>query len=187
LVRQLADALGAAHQAGIIHRDLKPENIIYEPATEQVKLLDFGIARDAELPAEERLTRTGFFVGTLKYVAPEALSGELVDGRADIFSLATITYWLLAGVHPFSGRTPRELFQQLLSGSPVPLNQAVRGVQFPAALEAAVMRGLARDPAKRQPTVAAFAADVEAGIAAGPGPSGAGLLEGLKRALGWRR
>src|SRR2546426_581004 len=187
LVRQLADALGAAHQAGIIHRDLKPENIIYEPATEQVKLLDFGIARDAELPAEERLTRTGFFVGTLKYVAPEALSGELVDGRADIFSLATITYWLLAGVHPFSGRTPRELFQQLLSGAPVPLNQAVRGVQFPAALEAAVMRGLARDPAKRQPTVAAFAADVEAGIAAGPGPSGAGLLEGLKRALGWRR
>src|SRR5205814_1898152 len=112
LVRQLADALGAAHQAGIIHRDLKPENIIYEPATEQVKLLDFGIARDAELPAEERLTRTGFFVGTLKYVAPEALSGELVDGRADIFSLATITYWLLAGVHPFSGRTPRELLRE---------------------------------------------------------------------------
>jgi len=159
LVRQLADALGAAHQAGIIHRDLKPENIIYEPTTEQVKLLDFGIARDAELPAEERLTRTGFFVGTLKYVAPEALSGELVDGRADIFSLATITYWLLAGVHPFTGRTPRELFQQLLSGSPVPLNHAVRGVVFPAALETAVMRGLARDPAKRQPTVAAFAAD----------------------------
>src|SRR5437870_8911837 len=187
LVRQLADALSAAHQAGIIHRDLKPENIVYDAATERVKLLDFGIARDAELPAEERLTRTGFFVGTLQYVAPEALSGELVDGRADIFSLATITYWLLAGVHPFSGRTPRELFQQLLSGAPVPLNQAVRGVQFPAALEAAVMRGLARDPAKRQPTVAAFAADVEAGIAAGPGPSGAGLLEGLKRALGWRR
>src|SRR5438477_197945 len=99
---------------------------------------------------------------------------------------ATITYWLLAGVHPFSGRTPRELFQQLLSGTPVPLNQAVRGVQFPAALEGAVMRGLARDPAKRQPTVAAFAAEVEAGIAAGPGPGSGGLLAGLKRALGWR-
>jgi len=187
LVRQLADALGAAHQAGIIHRDLKPENIMYEPVTEQVKLLDFGIARDAELPAEERLTRTGFFVGTLKYVAPEALSGELVDGRADIFSLATITYWLLSGVHPYTGRTPRELFQQLLSGTPVPLNQAVRGVQFPAALEAAVMRGLARDPAKRQPTVGAFATDVEAGIAAGPGAKAGGLLAGLKRALGLRR
>src|ERR1044072_5285842 len=57
----------AAHNAGIIHRDLKPENIMYDPAARTVKLLDFGIARDAEEPPEERLTRTGFFVGTLQY------------------------------------------------------------------------------------------------------------------------
>jgi len=103
LARQLAIALAAAHQAGIIHRDLKPENIMYDPATGTVKLLDFGIARDAEEPAEERLTRTGFFVGTLQYVAPEALSGELVDGRADIYSLAKITYYMLTGRHPHEG------------------------------------------------------------------------------------
>jgi serine/threonine protein kinase len=188
LVRQLADALGAAHQAGIIHRDLKPENIMYDPATEQAKLLDFGIARDAELPAEERLTRTGFFVGTLKYVAPEALSGELVDGRADIYSLATITHWLLTGVHPYPGRTPRELFQQLLTAAPIPLNEAVPGRKFPPALETALLRGLARDPAQRQPTVSAFAAQVEAAIAAGSGPEpkGGGLLDVLKRAVGRR-
>jgi serine/threonine protein kinase len=183
LVRQLADALAAAHQAGIIHRDLKPENIIYDPQEQRVKLLDFGIARDAELPPEERLTRTGFFVGTLKYVAPEALSGELVDGRADIYSLATITYWLLTGRHPYDGRSPRELFQQLLTQPPLPLSQAAPGRRFSGALEAAVMRGLERDPGRRQPTVTAFADEVSAGISAGPAAK-AGLLDRLKRAIG---
>jgi len=181
VVRQLADALGAAHQAGIIHRDLKPENIIFDPATQRAKLLDFGIARDAELPAAERLTRTGFFVGTLKYVAPEALSGELVDGRADIYSLATIAYWILTGRHPYAGRTPRELFQQLLTQPPVPLN-AVSERRFPAALQAAVMRGLERDPGRRQPTVQAFADDFTSGLAGADAP-GTGLLEALKRAV----
>ncbi|HVH67417.1 MAG TPA: serine/threonine-protein kinase [Gemmatimonadales bacterium] len=181
LVRQLADALGAAHRAGIIHRDLKPENIMFDPGTERVKLLDFGIARDAELPEAERLTRTGFFVGTLKYVAPEALSGELVDGRADIYSLATIAYWMLTGRHPYAGRTPRELFQQLLTQPPVPLNSATER-RFPAGLEAAVMRGLERDPNRRQPTVQAFAEEFSAGRASAAAPT-AGILDALKRAV----
>src|SRR5438552_4177291 len=162
LARQLAIALAAAHQAGIIHRDLKPENIMYDPATGTVKLLDFGIARDAEEPAEERLTRTGFFVGTLQYVAPEALSGELVDGRADIYSLATITYYLLTGRHPFSGRTQRELFQHLLTEPPLPLSRAAPPRSSAPWLARAVIRRRARDPAARQPTVAAFAAEVAA-------------------------
>ena len=185
VVRQLAAALMAAHQAGIIHRDLKPENIVYDATRQAVKLLDFGIARDAELPPEERLTRTGFFVGTLKYVAPEALSGELVDGRADIYSLATITYWLLTGQHPHAGRTPRELFQQLLTQPPMPLNQAAPGLRFAPALEAAVMRGLERDPARRQPTVAAFADEVSAAIAGGSAgsPPKGGLFDALKRVV----
>src|SRR6266851_4300578 len=187
IVRQLADALAAAHQAGIIHRDLKPENITYDAESQRAKLLDFGIARDAELPPEERLTRTGFFVGTLKYVAPEALSGELVDGRADIYSLATIAYHLLTGRYPFAGRTPRELFQQLLTQPALPLNQAVPGRRFAAALEAAVMRGLARNPADRQQTVAQFALEILAGAAApADGPSG-GLLGTLKGLMGRRK
>ena len=139
ILTQLAGALGAAHASGIIHRDLKPENIVYDPKTQLVKLLDFGIARDAQADPAQRLTRTGFFVGTLQYVAPEALSGELVGASADIFSLATITYYLLTDLHPFDGRSPRELFQQLLTAEPRPLNQAAKGLKFSIALEKAVM------------------------------------------------
>lgn len=184
IVRQLADALGAAHQAGIIHRDLKPENIMFDEATGTTKLLDFGIARDAELPPEERLTRTGFFVGTLQYVAPEALSGELVDPRADTYSLATITYYMLTGRHPFTGRSPRELFQQLLTREPDRLRDACPDRRFTPALEQAVMKGLERDPARRQPTVGAFAQEVEAAARTTSGGAGRGLLQTLKQIIG---
>src|SRR5881396_760133 len=179
-------ALAAAHAAGIIHRDLKPENIMYDPRTRSVKLLDFGIARDAEQPLEERLTRTGFFVGTLQYVAPEALSGELVDGRADIYSLAKIAYYMLTGRHPHEGRSPRELFQQLLSGKPTPLSEAGKDLKFPPALEAAVMKGLARQPGDRQPTVSAFAEELEAALAEAKESKPRGLFEALKNIVGKR-
>jgi eukaryotic-like serine/threonine-protein kinase len=186
LVRQLADALAAAHSAGIIHRDLKPENIMYDPQTRTVKLLDFGIARDAEQPPEERLTRTGFFVGTLQYVAPEALSGELVDGRADIYSLAKITYYMLTGKNPHEGRSPRELFQQLLSGKAVPLSEARAAAKFSPALETAVMKGLARQPGDRQPTVTAFADELEAAVTHSKDAKSRGWLGTLKNIVGKR-
>jgi len=156
IVEQLGAALTVAHRAGIIHRDLKPANIMYDPASQTAKLLDFGIARDADASPEERLTRAGFFVGTLQYVAPETLSGELVSEQADVYSLATIAYYLLTQEHPFTGKNPRELFQQLLTQPPVPLNQAVKGLKFPGAVEAAVMHGLERDLTKRCKTVEEF-------------------------------
>ena len=159
IVEQLGAALGCAHKAGIIHRDLKPANIMYDPATQTAKLLDFGIARDSELNPEERLTRAGFFVGTLQYVAPETLSGELVSEQADVYSLATIAYTLLTQELPFTGKSPRELFQQLLTQPPVALNQAVKGLRFPAPVEAAVMHGLDRDLSKRSKTVDEFATE----------------------------
>jgi eukaryotic-like serine/threonine-protein kinase len=160
IVEQLGAALGSAHKAGIIHRDLKPANIMYDPATQTAKLLDFGIARDAELNPEERLTRAGFFVGTLQYVAPETLSGELVSEQADVYSLATIAYYMLTQELPFTGKSPRELFQQLLTQPPVALNQAVKGLRFPAPIETAVMRGLERDLTKRSKTVDEFATEL---------------------------
>src|SRR3954465_5010654 len=157
VIEQIGAGLTAAHRAGIIHRDLKPANIMYNPVEQTAKLLDFGIARDADLTPGEGLPGAGFFVGTIQYVAPETLSGELVKEQADVYSLATITYYLLTGALPFSGKSPRELFQQLLTQSPLPLNEAKKGLKFPAAVEAVVMRGLERDLSKRCKTVDEFA------------------------------
>lgn len=170
IIGQLGEAISTAHRSGIIHRDLKPANIMYDPATQTAKLLDFGIARDTEDAPEARLTRAGFFVGTLQYVAPEALSGELVGEQADVYSVATIAYQLLTNKLPFPGKTPRELFQQLLSTNPTPLGQAVDGVQFSPALEAVVMKGLERDLGKRWKTVDEFAKAFVAAANAEPLP-----------------
>jgi serine/threonine-protein kinase len=159
IVSQIADAVHAAHSVGIVHRDLKPDNVMYEASTRAVKLLDFGIATDTDITPEQRLTRAGFFVGTLMYVAPEALSGELVGPLADQYSLATIAYFLLTGCLPFPAKTPREMFSQLLSQPPIPLNQAKAGLKFSPAVEAVVMRGLSKDPSKRYSDVLVFARD----------------------------
>ena len=159
VVKQIADAVHAAHSVGIVHRDLKPDNVMYDPESRQVKLLDFGIATDTDMSPEQRLTRAGFFVGTLMYVAPEALSGELVGPLADQYSLATIAYFLLTGCLPFPAKTPREMFSQLLSQPPIPLNQAKAGLRFAPALESVVMRGLSKEPPKRYPDVVAFASE----------------------------
>lgn len=157
IVQQIAHAVQAAHDASIVHRDLKPDNIMYDPVTRDIKLLDFGIAADTQLSSEDRLTRAGFFVGTLMYVAPEALSGELVGPAADQYSLATIAYYLLTGTLPYVARTPREMFTQLLTLPPKDLNAAREATTFHPEVQRIVMRGLARRPADRYSSVIAFA------------------------------
>jgi serine/threonine protein kinase len=158
IVTQIAAAVHAAHAVGIVHRDLKPDNVMYDPVTGEVKLLDFGIATDTDTAPEQRLTRAGFFVGTLMYVAPEALSGELVTPAADQYSLATIAYLMLCGCLPYIAKSPREMFSQLLSQPPVSLNAARPERHFAAAIEQVVMKGLSKDPKHRYPDTVAFAA-----------------------------
>jgi eukaryotic-like serine/threonine-protein kinase len=156
IIVQIGAAVHAAHQANIVHRDLKPENVMYDPETKQVKLLDFGIATDTQTGADERLTRAGFFVGSLMYVAPEALSGELVTSSADQYSLATIAYYLLTRCLPYTAKAPREMFTQLLTLPPIPLNSAKERLRFSPPLESVVMRALSKQPASRFPDVLAF-------------------------------
>lgn len=158
IVTQIAAGVQAAHDANIVHRDLKPENVMYDPKTRRVKLLDFGIATDTQASTDERLTRAGFFVGTLMYIAPEALSGEIVTAAADQYSLATIAYFLLTRCLPYTAKAPREMFTQLLTMPPIPLKDAGEGgFDFASELDAVVMRALSRLPAARYPSVMAFA------------------------------
>jgi serine/threonine protein kinase len=158
IVTQIAAGVQAAHDANIVHRDLKPENVMYDPKTRRVKLLDFGIATDTQASTDERLTRAGFFVGTLMYIAPEALSGEIVTAAADQYSLATIAYFLLTRCLPYTAKAPREMFTQLLTMPPIPLKDAGEsGFDFAPEFDAVVMRALSRSPAARYPSVMAFA------------------------------
>ena len=181
IVAQIAGAVGAAHRAGIVHRDLKPENVMYDPESGQVKLLDFGIATDTETTSDERLTRAGFFVGTLMYVAPEALSGEIVSPAADQYSLATIAYFLLTGCLPYTAKTPREMFTQLLQQPPIALNKARPGLVFPPAVESVVMRGLAKQPTQRYPDTVTFARELKIALeSAGDAEDSGGLLSKMK-------
>ncbi len=183
ITSQIAAAVDAAHRVGIVHRDLKPDNVMYDADSGQVKLLDFGIATDTDISPEQRLTRAGFFVGTLMYVAPEALSGELVTPAADQFSLATIAYFLLTGCLPYVAKSPREMFTQLLTQPPLPLNTARQGLRFAAAVEAVVMRGLERDPLRRYPNTIAFATALTEAITQPIPRESAGLVARLKSAF----
>jgi serine/threonine protein kinase len=158
IVSQIAAGVQEAHDAGIVHRDLKPENVMYDATTRRVKLLDFGIATDTQPSGDERLTRAGFFVGTIMYIAPEALSGEIVTAAADQYSLATIAYYLLTRCLPYTAKAPREMFTQLLTMPPIPLKDAGEGkFDFAPELDAVVMRALSRSPMDRYPSVIAFA------------------------------
>jgi serine/threonine protein kinase len=129
---------------------------------------------------EQRLTRAGFFVGTLMYVAPEALSGELVSPAADQYSLATIAYLLLTGCLPFTAKTPREMFSQLLSQPPIPLNAARPNLRFSSAVEQVIMRGLSKDPRQRYLDTITFARELEAALTTTDGPMKPGLLSRVK-------
>ena len=186
VITQIASAVYAAHEAGIVHRDLKPDNVMYDHETRTVKLLDFGIATSTDTTPDQRLTRAGFFVGTLMYVAPEALSGEIVSPAADQYSLATMAYLFLTGTLPYTARSPRDMFTQLLSQPPISLNKAKPEIVFADGVEQAVMKGLAKLPKERYENVVAFADGLGEALKT-PFPAsagGGGLMSKMKGLFG---
>ncbi|HEX5004494.1 MAG TPA: serine/threonine-protein kinase, partial [Gemmatimonadales bacterium] len=161
LAREVLDALGAAHATGVIHRDIKPENILLSGG--HALVVDFGIARAVGLAGGERLTDTGLAIGTPAYMSPEQAAAEReVDARTDLYSLASVLYEMLTGEPPFSGATAQALLLKRLTETP-PSAIRLRDT-IPPEVDAALHRGLARVPADRYPTAAAFSAALRPGL-----------------------
>lgn len=176
IVLQTAEALEAAHARDIVHRDLKPDNIMLargRDGSDVVKVVDFGIAKGIGDDEGQAVTRLGFVIGTPEYMSPEQLSGDRLDGRSDVYSLALVLIRLLTGTFPFPASTAQELMLKRLTEDPRPLAELAPGVAFPPGLQGVLDRALARRAVDRHPSASAFRQELEAVLgtrltAAGP-------------------
>jgi tetratricopeptide (TPR) repeat protein len=150
IVADAADALDHAHQRGVIHRDVTGRNIMIA-RDDRVIVLDFGLARASW---ESRLTSTQTTLGTAPYMAPEVMRGAEADVRSDLYGLGTVLYEALTGTLPFPGGQAQTWFYLVMNTDPVPLH--TYRPEAPAALEAVVMKAIARDPDLRYQTAAEF-------------------------------
>ena len=166
IFKQTADALQAAHDLGIVHRDLKPDNIMVaknRDGGDLVKVVDFGIAKAVGGDdAGQKVTKTGLVVGTPEFMSPEQLSGDKVDGRSDLYSLALVYFRMLTGQLPFQADSVQETMIKRLTDEPAKLAEARPDLAFPDGLQQVLDAALARTPGERYQTVAKFADDVMA-------------------------
>ena len=158
VLREVASALEYAHREGYVHRDVKPENILF--AEGHAVLADFGIARGGR--GREDVTDVGLVLGTPEYMSPEQAAGEsTVDGRSDGYSLACIAYEMLAGEPPLRGESPRSTMARQVADTPPPLRAS--RPDTPEHVDRAIAMGLAKNPADRFASIAAFMEALEAG------------------------
>jgi serine/threonine protein kinase len=167
ILRQTGEALQAAHDLGIVHRDLKPDNIMLAKSRDGgdvVKVVDFGIAKAMTGEEGQQVTKTGLVVGTPEYMSPEQLSGDVLDGRSDIYSLALVFYRMLTGTLPFQADSAQEMMIKRLTDKPLRLNQAAPDAGFPDRLQQVLDKALERMPADRYASAVQFAGDAEQSV-----------------------
>jgi serine/threonine-protein kinase len=188
ITRQVASALSYAHERDVLHRDIKPDNILL--VAEQAVVADFGLARAILSSGTAKLTQTGVAVGTPTYMSPEQARGSRdLDGRSDIYSLACVTYEMIAGHPPFVAESAQEVRAQHVL-DPMPTLRAARP-DVPGVVERAVTKALAKRPADRFATADEFAdALTNEPAAASPVRRAGGawsLRRVLRLSLGWAR
>ena len=176
-VSEIAAGLQVAHELKIVHRDLKPENIMIcknADGTERAVVMDFGLAKERRADAElQKLTATGIILGTPEFMSPEQLRGKPLDPRTDVYSLALMTYEMLTGKLPFTGRTQQEMMIARLRNEPVPLRQARLGeVEFPEAVEKVLAKAMQRNPDDRYNSAPEFANALTNAAGGGGGRTG---------------
>jgi serine/threonine-protein kinase len=164
LALAVADGLAFAHDHGLVHRDVKPQNVLLSREGE-VKVTDFGIARS--LHVDHGMTQTGTVLGTGEYLAPEQASGRPVSPATDVYSLGVVLWELLAGDVPFTGENFVAVALHHVNDPPPHLRD--RRPDVSPRLDAAVERALAKDPARRFPSMAAFAKELRACLAEAAG------------------
>ena len=155
LMEKVVRALAYAHREGVIHRDLKPANIMIDPAGEP-HVMDFGLAKQAF--EGSLLTRSGAFLGTPFYMAPEQIRGEPVDARSDLYTLGVILYESLTGRLPHTGQNDAETFNRIAHHDPLPPRELNSKIH--PDLQTVCLKALEKDPAQRYPTADAFAEDL---------------------------
>ncbi len=158
IAQELGAGLDYAHREGFVHRDVKPENVLL--ADGHAVIADFGIARAICRAGGDHVTEVGLAIGTPEYMSPEQAAGDReLDGRCDLYGLACVIYEMLAGEPPFAGTSARAIIAKHLSDPPPPLR--ARRPDAPAAVEQALARALAKDPADRFAGVAELVAALE--------------------------
>ena len=179
IVARVAQALAYAHAQGVIHRDIKPANIMYDPASDSVKVTDFGIARITD----SSKTKTGMVLGTPSFMSPEQMAGRKIDGRSDLYSLGVTLFQMLTGQLPFRGESMAELMYKI-ANEPAPDIRTLRP-DLPEALANIVLLALEKRPEVRYADGQQLAADL-LNVAAGLGqaaPPAAPVDDGATQVL----
>ena len=173
VMKEAADALGAAHAQGVIHRDVKPDNILLEGTRGRVMVTDFGIAKALTADGGGTLTEAGVAIGTPAFMSPEQAAGDReIDGRSDLYSLGVVAYQMLTGELPFQATSVPALLMKQITERPQPIDR--KRSETPKDLSQIVMRCLEKDPEDRWPTADALRRALETGTYTAPPPRPAG-------------